>query len=216
MKKITIFLCMLAIGFVNAQNNDQNSSSDKLTFKKGTSLINGGLFFNSTKIETTTTLEQDDTRFGIGINASYAYAINDNLFLGLGLGYTRNKRENDVPGSPVQETISNTFRVFPYIRYYKGIGKRLAFFVQGEAQFSTGKTENNGEDFIETDSFFVGVRPGLTFMISKCLALETTIGALGYTSNNLENLQSNVKSDAGSFDFSLNTSSLIFGLSYYL
>ncbi len=215
MKKITIFLCMLAIGFVNAQNNDQNSSSDKLTFKKGTSLINGGLFFNSTKIETTSTLEQEDTRFGIGINSSYGYAISDNLFLGLGLGYTRNKRENDVPGSPVQETISNTFRVFPYARYYKGIGKNLALFVQGEAQFSTSKTENNGEDFIETDSFFIGVRPGITFTISKCLALETSIGALGYTSSNLENFQSNVESDTGSFDFSFNTSNLIFGLMYY-
>lgn len=215
MKKITLFFCMLAIGFVHAQDNDQDSSSDKLTFKKGTSLINGGLFFNSTKTETTTTLEQEDTRFGIGINSSYAYAISDDLFLGLGLGYSHNKRESDIPGSPVQESTSNTFRVFPYIRYYKGIGKRLAFFVQGEAQFSTGKTKSNGEDFIETDSFFVGVRPGLTFMISKCLALETTIGALGYSTNNLENFQSNVESDASSFDFSLNTSNLIFGLSYY-
>ncbi len=215
MKKITIFLCMLAIGFVNAQNNDQNSSSDKLTFKKGTSLINGGLFFNSTKIETTSTLEQEDTRFGIGINSSYGYAISDNLFLGLGLGYTRNKRENDVPGSPVQETISNTFRVFPYARYYKGIGKHLAFFVQGETEYSRDTIELDGVDTIETDGISVGVRPGLTYMISKCLALETTIGVLGYTSSSSRNLQNNDDSDLRGFSLSLNSSDLVFGLSYY-
>ncbi|WP_046755905.1 outer membrane beta-barrel protein [Kordia jejudonensis] len=215
MKKIALFVCMLIIGFVNAQENDQNSSSDKLNFAKGTSFVNGGIFLNSTNTETTTTLEQEDSRFGFGINSSYAYAISDDLFIGLGLGYIRNKRENDIPGSPVQETTSDTFRIFPYIRYYKGIGKRLAFFVQGETQFSTGKTKSNGEDFIDTNSFFIGARPGLTYMVSKCLAIETTIGALGYTSEKLENRQNNAESDAKGFNFSLNTSNLVFGLSYY-
>jgi len=215
MKNITLLFCMFAIGFVHAQDNHQDASSDKLTFTKGTNMINGGLFFNTSKIETTSTLEQEDSRFGIGINSSYGYAISDDLFLGLGIGYTHNKRENNVPGSPTDGTTSNSLRVFAYIRYYKGIGKRLSFFVQGETQFSKSTNERNGDTTIETDSFFVGVRPGLTFMISNCLALETTIGSLGYSSSNLENKQSNTKSDASNFGLSLNTSNLVFGVSYY-
>ncbi|WP_298424018.1 outer membrane beta-barrel protein [uncultured Kordia sp.] len=216
MKKITIILCMLVIGFVNAQDIDKDSSSDKLTFAKGTSLLNGGLFFNNTKVETDLPSQtQEDKRFGFGVNSSYGYAISDDLFLGLGIGYTHNKREVDVTGDPTQEFTNNSFRVFPYVRYYKGLGKRFAFFVQGEAQYSKTKTKVNGQDTNDTNSFFVGVRPGLTFMVSKCLALETTIGALGYTTATTENTQSNIESDNNSFNLSFNTANLIFGLSYY-
>lgn len=216
MKNIILFFCMLAIGFVHAQKNDQDSGSDKLTFEKGTSMVNVGFFINDRNLETELPSQtQEDNRFGIGINSSYGYAISENLFLGLGFGYSHSKREVDVTGNPTQELKNMTFRVFPYIRYYQGIGKRLAFFVQGETQYSRNTREIDGVDTIETDSFSVGVRPGLTYMISKCLALETTIGALEYTSSNSENLQNNEGTDTRGFDFSLNSSNLILGLSYY-
>ncbi len=211
-----LFLCLLAIGFVSAQNNDQDSNSDKLTFKKGTSIVNAGLFINDRNIETELPSQiQEDNRFGIGVNSSYGYAINDNLFLGLGFGYSHNKREVDVTGNPTQELKNVTFRIFPYLRYYKGIGKHLAFFVQGETEYSRDTIELDGVDTIETDGISVGVRPGLTYMISKCLALETTIGVLGYTSSSSRNLQNNDDSDLRGFSLSLNSSDLVFGLSYY-
>ena len=158
---------------------------------------------------------QEESRFGIGINSSYGYAISDDLFLGLGIGYSHNTRKVEVTANPTSEFKINRFNIFPYIRYYKGIGKRLAFYVQGEVQYSKATTELNGSDFLDTDGFFVGVRPGLTFMLSKCLGLETSIGALGYTSSNTKNLDNNDDSDTREFNFSLDSTNLIFGLSYY-
>jgi hypothetical protein len=207
---------MFAIGFLHAQDNDKDSSSDKLTFEKGTSLVNVGFFVNDRNTEAELPSQtQEDNRFGIGINSSYGYAISDDLFLGLGFGYSSNKREVDVTGNPTQEFKNITFRIFPYVRYYKGIGKNLAFFVQGETEYSRNTIEFDGVDTVETDGFSVGVRPGLTYMIRKCLALETTIGAVGYTSSSSKNLQNNDDSDLRGFNFSLNSSDLIFGLSYY-
>lgn len=215
MKKTIFFVCLLIIGFANAQNDNQNTNSNKLTFAKGTNFINGSLFFNTTKTVTTTSIEQENTRLGIGINASYAHAISKDLFIGLGIGYSNNTRENDLSGGNSIETIQNTFRVFPYVRYYKGVGKNLAFFVQGETQFGFGKNKTDGQETFKTDDVFIGVRPGFTFMISKCLGLETTIGALGYSNNKLENVNSNTESKVSGFDFSFNPSDIIFGVSYY-
>ena len=44
MKKITLFACLLLIAIVNAQ--DATTTSDKLTFEKGTQLINGSFSIN--------------------------------------------------------------------------------------------------------------------------------------------------------------------------
>ncbi|MCH2195865.1 hypothetical protein [Kordia sp.] len=66
-----------------------------------------------------------------------------------------------------------------------------------------------------TNSFFFGVRAGFVFMLSKNIGLETSVGALGYTTSNLEDEGNNSESDFNSFDFSLNSSNLLVGLSYY-
>jgi len=52
-------------------------------------------------------------------------------------------------------------------------------------------------------------------MLNKNLGLETSIGALGYTTTNLEDEANNSEIDFNSFDFSLNSTNLLFGLTYY-
>jgi hypothetical protein len=64
-----------------------------------------------------------------------------------------------------------------------------------------------------SDSFFFGVRPALALMLNKNLALETSIGALGYTTGNSENEPNNSEGSFNNFNFSLNSSNLFFGLS---
>ncbi|EDP97148.1 outer membrane beta-barrel protein [Kordia algicida OT-1] len=215
MKKITFFACLLAFAFVNAQDGDKNSS-DKLTFAKGSQFINLNLSVNtSTSDFEGTTQTQEAKNFGFNINPSYSYAISDNFFLGLGLGYGHNKRENEINGAADNEATTNSFQIFPYVRYYKGIGKKLAFFVQGETRYTNSKNEVNNQDARETNTLFFGVRPGFVFMLNKNLGLETSIGALGYTTSNTDDLANNSEIDTNSFNFSLNSSNLLFGLSYY-
>ena len=220
MKKITLFVCsILLVTCMNAQNTDQNNTDNsKLTFAKGSQFINANVSLGISDSNFTSETQNFDTKRSFyDINSSYSYAIGNNFFIGLGLGYSYNKQEEDdrIDASDF-EIKGNTYRIFPYVRYYKGIGKKLAFFIQGETRFSHSKTErDNGEDWT-TNNLFIGVRPGLTLMLNKNLALETTIGALGYTTADSENNANNSNSDFKGFNLSLNTSNLFFGLSYYL
>lgn len=219
MKKITLFLCMLIIGFANAQNNDQNTTSDKITFEKGSQFININLSLRNTNSELKRPSDGGEVKtFTFSINPSYAYAINDNLFLGIGLGYSRSKRKDGVNNNNVDydEITTNSYQVFPFVRYYKGIGKKLALFIQGEARYSHFETELNFLNGNKSNDFFFGIRPGLTLMLNKNLALETSIGALGYRTGKSENERNNSESSFNTFEFSLNSSNLFFGLSYYL
>ncbi|WP_298507361.1 autotransporter domain-containing protein [uncultured Kordia sp.] len=219
MKKITLFVCLFTIAFVNAQDADK-TTSDKLSFEKGTQFVNLNFSVNSSETnferQTQDQLDTGETKaFGFSINASYAHAINNNLFLGLGVGYGSNKNEaTNIDGS-VNENDSKSYQVFPYVRYYKGIGKKLALFIQGEARYSHFENELNALNDGESDNFFVGIRPGITFMLNKNFALETSFGALGYTHSKIDNGRFNTEATSNSFNLSLNSSNLFFGLNYY-
>lgn len=214
MKQITLFLCILTVVFAHAQ--DDTTISDKLNFPKGTQFINANLSLSSFKTDTEDDTQiQESKSFGFTINSSYAYAISDNLFLGVGLGYSHNKRETDVNGVLENDVTNNSYQVFPYVRYYKGIGKKLAFFIHGEVRYTHFENEFNALNSGESDNFFFGVRPGLTLMLNKNLALETTIGSLGYSTGKIENEGTSVETSFSGFNLSLNSADLFFGLSYY-
>lgn len=219
MKKITLLVCLLITAFVNAQDDDK-TTSNKLTFEKGTQFVNMSFSVNSSETDferqIQDQLEIGETQvFGFRVNASYAYAINNNLFLGLGVGYGSNKSETNVNNINVNENDSKSYQVFPYVRYYKGIGKKLALFLQGEARYSHFENDFNALNSGESDNFFIGIRPGITFMLNKNFALETSFGALGYRHSKIDNERFNTESTSNSFDLSLNSSDLFFGVNYY-
>lgn len=218
MKKITLFLCMLVLGFANAQNNDQSTTSDKLTFEKGSQFINVNLSLRNTNADLKNQSGEGEIKtFTFTINPSYAYAISDDLFLGVGLGYSHSKTKDGVNNNVVYDEITtHSYQVFPFVRYYKGIGGKLAFFIQGEARYSHFETELNFLNANDTNNFFFGIRPGLTLKLNRNLALETSIGALGYRTGKSENEANSSESKFNSFEFSLNSSNLFFGLSYYM
>ncbi|WP_298424015.1 outer membrane beta-barrel protein [uncultured Kordia sp.] len=217
MKKIVLFLCLFIIGYAHAQDNtsDQDESNNTLLFAKGSNLINTSFFINSSTTDNMSVTVTEEKVFVAGINASYAYAVSDNFFIGLGVGYEHRDRDVKLTFDDDQEVKINTFNIFPYVRYYKGIGKRLAIFGQGEVLYSHRQAKTNGENNIRTKALFVGIRPGFTYMFSKNIGLEINIGAVGYTSSEIYNPTNDTTTDISEFRASLNFEDLIFGLSYY-
>ncbi|MEM6720951.1 MAG: outer membrane beta-barrel protein [Bacteroidota bacterium] len=215
MKKIMLFLCMGIIGFSHAQTKDDTSNSDKLVFTKGSHLVNAGFFFNSQTTDNLSVTQLEEKISDIGIKTSYGYAISDNLFIGLGVGYQHRNREVELTFAPSQELKINNFNIFPYVRYYKGLGKRLSIFGQGEVQYFREVIKPRGLEELNSNGFFVGIRPGFVFMLSKNIALETTFGAFGYTTTDIDNGESNLQTEVSEFRLSLNFEDLVFGLSYY-
>ena len=150
--------------------------------------------------------------------------LKKNLIVGLALRYSRFNREaisrNDSLISFSGTGENTTLGVAPYLRGYLPVGDRLAFYAQFETNFfkTTSKSEDKipEPDFFENESrsFFVGVRPGVTFFISERFALETVIGSLGYTQGKFEDTADRETKSEG-FSFNLNSSEIFFGLSYY-
>ncbi|MEM6685565.1 MAG: hypothetical protein AAF617_07180 [Bacteroidota bacterium] len=213
MKKYILYIGLLFAVLVHAQEAD-TQDSDVLTFQKGSQFVNTNFAFTLRDEEFRSLDNLDVTNVsetGLSIRASYAYSVVENLFLGVGLSYQNitRKIENSF-GTPDDTSITNGYGVFPFVRYYKGIGKKLALYLQAEASVRYSKIETT-----KANSFSTGLRPGVTFLMNKNLALEASLGFLGYFSNSTDNEESVSESDSDGFQLSLNSSNLLFGLNYY-
>jgi hypothetical protein len=204
---------MLTIAFVNAQDV-QHPNADKLTFEKGTQFVNANFFVSTSKDDVSFPNEQftETTQNQFNTRASYAYAIGKNLFLGLSLRYTHQTVEQESNNAVTNGAgfSSNTYGIFPYVRYFKGLGKKLAAFFQGSAGY---RHTNFGPN--KTNEVVFGLRPGITFMMNKNLALETSLGFLEYSFSNSENEDTNTEQDFNGLFVSLSTSNLLLGVTYY-
>nr|BFF41522.1 hypothetical protein BACY1_33270 [Tenacibaculum mesophilum] len=134
--------------------------------------------------------------------------------MGLGYGYTESESGNTTNN---QVNTTNHFRVFPYIKKYFPVGKKLTISLQGEFRYSYSEYEKNdvlNSNGGHTNEYFIGVRPGITYFLNKNLALEANIGTLGYN-NATQKSGSPSKRTWSSFNFNINSTDLMFGLSYY-
>ncbi len=212
MKKLLLCTMLLALSFANAQEREGNK---KLTIEKGTWYVGGNISFGHDSSEFEDSPEASKY-FNFNFSPKVGYTINDNLILGLGLGYgySKNEIENTI-NNPANT--SNNFRIFPYIKKHFPIGEKLTISVQGEFRYSYSEYENNdvfNSYSGHTNEYFIGVRPGITYFLNKKLALEANIGALGYT-NSTQKYGNPPKRTSSSFNFNINSTDLMFGLSYY-
>lgn len=149
---------------------------------------------------------------------SAEYFVAEDVSLGLGIGYdmTRYKQTN---GDIERD---GKFYIMPYARKYFKMGDKLDIF--GEANLSLGL----GNDVFETKagnstittkyastSFSIGISPGLSYHLSDKVALESTFGFFGYSGTSVET-GSNTKSKTNNFGLQLNSSTITFGVRFFL
>lgn len=190
----------------------------KFLIKKGTWNVTGQIATNFNKATFSNNSTTDEFRFNIIPSAGYF--INDNLSLGLQVGYMYRKVENNVASpSNIREEISHSVSLSPYIKKYLPISKSLAFSLQGSVSYAYGNskgTSNTGNiPGSYSYSFGAAIRPGISYFVSKSIALEANIGALSYQNTTNHSRGSNNKTSASNFDATVNFSSFIFGASFY-
>ncbi|MFS4468635.1 outer membrane protein [Maribacter sp. 2210JD10-5] len=226
MKTVLCITTLFFVGICLAQTDNENEK--KLIIEKGTWNLGGNfsLSFSNNQNENESFFNENKN-FSFTFLPNLGYTVKDNFIVGLGLGYGYTKSENlgnnngEVTSSSLNEF--DTFIVFPYIRTYWPVHKNLAFYIQAEGRYDFVKFKNQ-DRLLElegpqrtTNQIFLGIRPGITFFISDKLALETSLGSLGYRKSyfSFDNDNSERTSDSSAFNFSLNSSDLLFGLSYY-
>lgn len=225
MKTFYLIIVLLAFSFAAAQE-----PSEVLVIEKGTWNLTGSVALsfqnNENGFNQQENSSEGSTNFFL-LAPSFGYAIKNNIVIGAGLNYSHQKFENSVIGLDSNNnsifsssTLTRQFvGITPYISGYKGIGKQLSLYLQGEASYgrSWSTSQQNGEstnDNRNGNNLFIGIRPGITYFLHKKLAIESTFGSLGYSFTES-------KSDGGSysnnndFNLAINPSNLFFGIAYY-
>ncbi len=206
MKKLLLSTMLLALSFAYGQEK-----KEKLTIEKGTwyTSANFSIGHNSNEFEGS---PETSKYFNFNFSPKVGYTINDNLIIGLGVGYGYSKSES---GSEIGK--GNSYKIFPYIKKHFPLGKKLTISLQGEFSYSYADYSNNINSTPyerSTKQYFVGIRPGLTYFLNKNIALEANIGSLGYSKTDQDE-SSFPDRESDSFQFNINSTDLMFGLSYY-
>lgn len=212
MKRLIIIAFLLISSVIVGQENNEKFKIEKHSWN-----VEGDLYLFSQEFKNYDDNNSDRDYFGIGFTPKIGYAIKNNLILGIGIGYEysnsnyRNELTSDGSNS------SNTFSVFPYIKKYVPVGEKIAFHFQGEAKFSNAVYNSKNEITYENkrNFLFIGIRPGLSFELSKNILLQANIGVLGYSYSKSKVDDKNDEKFNG-FQFKLSSSDLSFGLSIIL
>ena len=197
MKKVLLSLAtVFAFGLANAQETESNG------FAKGDVFLSGTVGFSS---ETT----GDAKITGFNIAPSAGYFVSENIAVGLTLGY--NSLKNEMPSNPVtSESKYTSFGVGAFGRYYFTPANSFSLFGQLGVGYENGKLEQNSNES-KTDSFNIGVAPGINYFVSEHFALEATFGILGYSTSKPD---FDGADSTNSFDFGLNLDNINFGIVY--
>ena len=185
MKKVILSVAaVFAFGFANAQETVSEG------FSKGDVFINGALSFGSTKTG-------DSKATGFEVAPSVGYFVTENIAVGVRLGFASNKQ--DVVEPIVGELKQTSIAAGAFGRYYFTPASKFSFFGELAAEYNNTKSEL-GPGEIKTNGFAVAVSPGISYFVSKNIALEAAFGILGYSS------------DKPDFDGAEKTNNFAFGL----
>ena len=211
MKKAFIALLFLPFGILPVTSYGQISS--------GTIIVGGGLNYNNSDFHNKSDNSNYKTR-NFSVSPSVGIFITQNLAVGAGLGLNTQKQNG---GSGVQYKAFG-YSFGPFVRYYKFIGEKTAIY--GNAAFEygkvTGKTRHNEADYVpanEEKNLGASFTPGLTYFATPKIALEISLGSVGFYSkeskNNLNTYSYEQINNSGfGTNFGLNNAAL--GIRFYL
>lgn len=218
MKKTLLSISLLATTILLAQD----SETPKPSIEKGTWTVNTNINYSNrnNNIESVDgpVLESKSTNYSFTPNVGYLITKNLEIGIGLGIGFSESSNEREE--SSWNRNTSGNLSVTTYIKVYKPINNKLFLNLKGELilsrQYSEYTYTNDSETTINdttSNTYFIGLRPGATYFLSEKIALEFSLGNLGYTKSVSESDNDDVTSD--SFSIDLFDTSYRFGASYY-
>ena len=196
MKKLLLSaLAVCAFTFSNAQEETKEVTAEG--FAKGDIMVSGAVGYSSESTD-----KVKESTFKIAPRA--AYFLSDNIAAGIKVGYTTTKNED---GSPF-DTTANMVSVGVFGRYYMTPASKFSGFAELGADYNSYNTEVANVDS-DASGFGVGFAPGISYFVSKCIAIEATWGMLSY--NTFDNGGNGAKS-TDSFELGLDTDDLTIGM----
>ena len=216
MRKILaiIFILIVNVGF---SQEKQQEEKERLTIEKGRWNFGGTISVGKQSYDTN--FPHIEKSFNFQIIPKTGYAVSNNFIIGLALGFVYIEEDNSVIDNSINSSVSRNLSVIPYVRKHYGLGRNFSLFIEGNVSYGRGWLRNNRENnnTSSSSSFGIGVSPVINYFVSKHFALEAILGRLGYSKSkyrwdfaNYRNLTTEF------FGFNLDSSTIYFGLTYYL
>ncbi|MBK6699745.1 MAG: outer membrane beta-barrel protein [Saprospiraceae bacterium] len=185
MKKQCLFLSLFVLSLLSTSTFAQDHKM----------WIGVDLGFNSHKVG-----DADNTS-SFKIKPTFGYHINEAMAVGIKVGYESEAKD------------VSSFEVNPFFRYGKSIGDKATLFGELGVDITSGSDKRTSTE-VKTNSFDVGISPGVTYMFADNWGLEAHFGKLGFKSEG--GSIGDVDSDkTTNFGIDLTMSSLSFGLTYH-
>ena len=236
-----IFLC-LGAQVSEAQKYDRgyDNSHQPVFAPKGTFMVGGNARYSYHAMSNYSFLVVDginSSGYTVSATPTFLYMIRDNIGVGASLSYDRTLLDlatADLSVSEISMSVRDYYRLSqsfggslafrPYIPL--GSSGRFSMFAQVGLGFSMGRVRNTAQVDSQTKGTFtnqykilVGVNPGFTAFITNHLAMELSIGVLGFNyfwTDQTHNQVTGGSSSNANASFSLNLASIAVGFAYYL
>ena len=197
MRKL-LLLCVVLFSGVVAQAQIQ----------KGDVQLGGSITYNSNESG-----GQDNSNFTFSPQAGLFVSETTSIGVLLGFNSTTFNAFNQNNGNLVELT-NSLFSFGAYARFHKSVADNFYLFLQPAVALGTGKVEQINANDVDTNTFLVGVSPGMTYFLSPKFALELRLGGVNYSRFKTDNNGTENTSTAFSFDMDL--ASVGLGLNFYI
>lgn len=241
---VAFAVCFLALGIqhAEAQKYDRGyDNSHQVTFApKGMFMIGGNARYSYHSMNNYSFLVVDGINsegYTISATPTFLYMVRDNIGVGASLSYGRTLLDlasADLSVSEISMSVRDYYRLSqsfggslafrPYIPL--GHSGRFSMFAQVGLGFSVGQVKNTAKvdsqvkgTFTSQYKMIVGVNPGFTAFITNHLAMEVSIGVLGFNyfwTDQSHNQVATGSSSNSNASFTLNLASIAVGFAYYL
>ena len=176
MKRILLFAVLAVFGLSTGfAQGEGDGSNDDFTggYANGDWTVSGSLNYNSSS-------QGDAKESGFGIMPEVGYFFNDNWQAGVNLAYM-SMTADDFSGSEIED--ASTFGFGAFLRYYCQPTKRFSPFAHLGIDYSS--TKDDATDF-ESNTFSIGAGVGADFFLNDDWALTTRVGAISYSSEDID------------------------------
>jgi len=166
--------------------------------------------------------KEDRKDFVFNINPDIGFFIKDNLSLIFGIGYGHFLSISDRSSTNVenqQRFVSNSWNLAMSSRLHKPISDDFFLFMEPSVTLGIRTTKDNANIQNErTDTFSIGIAPGILYMLSNKFGLESSFGFLGYRlwrNRPTEDSESTSERTESRIGVDLSSTTLELGLRYY-
>lgn len=171
----------------------------------GNMMVGGSIGFSSVAREGGSVNDASSFTFA----PSFGYFISDNLAIGTSLTFSSNRT-----GTGSAKTVSSSFGVGPFARYYKFTGnENFAIFGQAGLSFASGKTDPAFGNVTKNNSITFSLFPGAAYFFNEHWAMELAI--TGFVISSSDPNTTNNDDKVTRVDFSLHSFSPSLGLRYH-